>query len=426
MITVKRNQLSTLLSLLGKRAGGLGSSQNPSPGPSPKRGGEQSRSAFTLLELLVVIAIIIVLVSLLMVALPKVLAPAEEAVTRTDMTQLAAAIQTFETKFDVGYIPSRIILCKFYASYINPATGQPWTPMHQDSIEYLTRLFPRITTPGGVWGTAGIDWSGDGVMQDPPISISVYNTATGNGSMVNCFGFELEGEQCLPFFLGGIPQPNPDNTYTATGFSTNPSDPAQVGGPRTGPFFEFKTNRLIHWTPPGQPAGFVGTASGFPSYLDGYGQTPYAYFSSYRTSDGKANGYNRYVNYSNPYLQLWPARTNCGPVTTDCQALPFAKGKPVDTNKLGVWPYAQSMGSAGGPVYMNPRTFQIISAGKDLYFGQGTVICTYPGGPVGSLYWSGLPLWSPAMASTVNPPGELGGADDITNFHDRLLGVPTQ
>jgi type II secretory pathway pseudopilin PulG len=385
------------------------------------------RPGFTLVELLVVIAIIIVLAGLLLVAAGPALNQPQEAGTRTDIAQLSAAIEAFQTKFHVGYIPSRIILCKFYSSYINPATGQPWTPMHQDSIDYLTRLFPRITTPGAVWGTTGIDWSGDGVMQDPPIAISVFNTATGNGTMVNCFGFELEGEQCLPFFLGGIPQANLDGiTFTATGFSSNGSNPAQSGGDRIPPMFEFKSNRLIHWTPPGQPPGWDGTAPGFPSYIDGYGQTPYAYFSSSRTSDGKANGYNRYVNYSNPYLQLWPARTSCGPVTTDCQALPFAKGKPVDTNNLGAWPYAQSMGSAGGPQYMNPRTFQIISAGKDLYFGQGTVICTYPGGPPGSLYWSGLPLWSPASAPAMNAPGELGGGDDIANFHDRLLGVPTQ
>jgi hypothetical protein len=264
-----------------------------------------------------------------------------------------------------------------------------------------------------------------------PKGISVYNPATGSGSLVNCPGFELEGEQCLVFFLGGIPQPNPDGiTFTATGFSTNPSNPAQPGGERNPPFFEFRSDRLIHWTPPGQPDGFVGTAPGFPSYLDGYGKTPYAYFSSYRTSESQSNGYNRYVNYSNPYLQLWPAGTiggtPCGDVTTDCQALPFAKGKPVDLNKLGVWPYAQSTGPGGPLTYLNPRTFQIISAGKDLYFGQGTVICTYPGGPVGSTAWWGSPLWSPQTASSLYPAGLLGGADDITNFHDRLLGVTTQ
>src|SRR5260370_14671568 len=85
--------------------------------PSPPRRG------FTLLELLVVIAIIIVLVGLVIVAVPKALDPAYEAVTRTDITQLAAAIQAFQTKFQVGYIPSRIILCNNYLNYFQG--GEP-------------------------------------------------------------------------------------------------------------------------------------------------------------------------------------------------------------------------------------------------------------------------------------------------------------
>src|SRR5437899_4292206 len=157
------------------------------------------RRGFTLIELLVVIAIIIVLVSLVMVALPKVLDPANEAVTRTDITQLSAALQAFETKFQVSYVPSRIILCKNLANYFvpntfNSATGQgtPLTGLHQDSIDYLTRLFPRITTPGGVWVTTGINWNGDGQMLDPlmgPNGIAV------NGANPTPFvGFALEGE----------------------------------------------------------------------------------------------------------------------------------------------------------------------------------------------------------------------------------------
>src|SRR6266571_4223241 len=53
------------------------------------------RCAFTLIELLVVIAIIVVLIGLIIVAVPKALDPANEAVTRTDMAQLSAAIQSF-------------------------------------------------------------------------------------------------------------------------------------------------------------------------------------------------------------------------------------------------------------------------------------------------------------------------------------------
>src|SRR5207244_3796606 len=77
------------------------------------------RMAFTLVELLVVIAIIIVLASLLLAAVFKALDLANEAATRTDVTQLSAAVQSFQTKYQVNYVPSRIILCKDYLNYFN-------------------------------------------------------------------------------------------------------------------------------------------------------------------------------------------------------------------------------------------------------------------------------------------------------------------
>src|SRR5438876_4113848 len=106
-----------------------------------------ARMAFTLVELLVVIAIIIVLASLLLAAVFKALDLANEAATRTDVTQLSAAVQSFQTKYQVNYVPSRIILCKDYLNYFNsrdPRLGAI-TPLHQDSLDYLQRVFPRIT-----------------------------------------------------------------------------------------------------------------------------------------------------------------------------------------------------------------------------------------------------------------------------------------
>src|SRR5207253_9071458 len=61
------------------------------------------------------------------------------------------------------------------------------------------------------------------------------------------------------------------------------------------------------------------------SSRDTYGSVPYAYFSSYKTR----NGYNRFAS-------------------TDCPS-------------LGVWPYAEALTPTVR--YLNPNTFQIISAG---------------------------------------------------------------
>jgi prepilin-type N-terminal cleavage/methylation domain-containing protein len=412
------------------------------PTPARHRAGA-ARSSFTLVELLVVIAIIGVLVGLLLAAVFKVLDAAYEAQTRADVSQLSAAVQAFETQYKVPYIPSRIILCKNYLNYFNNQNPQLGyiTPLHQDSVEYLSRVFPSVARP--TMGQAlpqwaipnpnplpqyytGIDWNLTGNLQDypPQFPWSVY--PAGNLPIV---GNLLEGEQCLVFFLGGIPQYNgPNAAPTPVGFSTNPTNPA-VGTDRVPSFFEFKSNRLVYL--PGtfnQVTASQNLDPGFPSYLDGYGKTAYAYFSSYKNS----NGYNRYVQYSNPNM---PA--SGPPITSDCQA-------------LGVFPYIQASlfpyppqppASPPGPatppsnipVYLNSQTFQIISAGKNYAFGPGCQITGYPGyGPSNAGNWYGAPLspstnsplWTPSTASTLSGYGQgQAGYDDISNFYERLLGV---
>jgi len=350
--------------------------------PSTPKQRPTARMAFTLVELLVVIAIIIVLASLLLAAVFKALDLANEAATRTDVTQLSAAVQSFQTKYQVNYIPSRIILCKSLANYYVAGSSPPQikSALHQDSLDYLGRVWPRLN-----WGTvhppvppasvawAGIDWAGDG--QPPPAQTSSLDPI-------------LEGEQCLVFFLGGIPS---FSTGTVSGFSTNASDPsyhtyAVPPGDIIPPFFEFKSNRLVRFSQ------LVPSAAGiddFYVYKDGYGKTPYAYFSSYKTS----NGYNRYfLTFGN----------------SDCQT-------------LGVWPYASSLGSS--PVYYNAQSFQLISAGKDLTFGPGS----NPALPAyGTASTGPYSTWAPSYAAQAYVQGVPGGYDDIANFYDRLLGVPTQ
>jgi type II secretory pathway pseudopilin PulG len=373
------------------------------------------RMAFTLVELLVVIAIIIVLASLLLAAVFKALDAANEAATRTDITQLSGAVQAFETKFNVKHIPSRIILCENPADYFNPSTGQPWTQLHQDSLDYLQQVFPQISRPTlaqSQWALNGIDWNGDNAIFDPPMPPPPAPPA------VPYVGFMLEGEQCLAFFLGGIPQQSGSGTFIATGFSTNASNPAAKTADRIPPFFDFKSDRLIQWP---------NTAPGFPSYKDGYGKIPYAYFSSYKS----ANNYNRYFGIPNPYMPP----PNPGPpypnqsYFSDCQALRFPP--PIDPSgnnppqPMGLWPYAQSWGPT--IQYLNPQTFQIISAGKNGQFGLGT----YPPGDPN--YGLVSRTWAPSNAAAFYPTGDdkgydlgLFGWDDVANFYDRLLGVPTQ
>jgi prepilin-type N-terminal cleavage/methylation domain-containing protein len=280
------------------------------------------RTAFTLIELLVVISIIAVLISLTTAAVMQVLKKVNELKTRTDIDEMHQALVNYTMKTSLEQPPSRFVLCETQADYItgmsdpNPAIAQ----LYSDSYAYLTRLFPRLyNSILMTWGTVqpgppswvGVDWNGNG-LHDPPAI--------------------LEGDQCLVFFLGG---------FNTQGFSTNPANPAQLGGDRLGPYFEFKPVRLVD---PGRAA-----SPGYRVYIDAYGKSPYVYFSSYKAR----NGYIRYASLG-----------------SDCSLVPQG-------------PYNDGAGN-----YYNPDSFQIISAGRDTVFGN------LPGG-----------IWTPTIAPQIPLPG---------------------
>jgi RNA polymerase sigma factor (sigma-70 family) len=213
--------------------------------------------------------------------------------TIKELGLLSQAIASFKVKFNVDYIPSRIYLGQKQSDF------NMGNKLQADSWSYLNRVWPRLN-----WSKP-IDWSGG----DKEFTSAV-----------------LEGDQCLVFFLGGIPDSQGGQRRCA-GFSTNPTNPTDLAGDRVC-FFDFDPARLI---------SVHGNA--FYSFLDPFRQQPYAYFSSYKT----ANGYNRY------YLD---------PGGNDCAL-------------LGVWPYAEVWGDQ--PRYQKPNSYQIISAGVDGKFGSGTV-----------------------------------------------------
>ncbi len=211
--------------------------------------------------------------------------------------------------------PSCLFLCENgsqYAAVIGGAQGPVNAALAAQTVAFLQQWFGRSFSVT----SAICDWNGNGNPNEM---------------------YVLEGEQCLVFYLGGIPISTASGV-SMTGFSPNvvvspanpmgPATPASAGTQRKGPYFNFNPARL-------RPVG------SFPVYVDDWSiktPKPYAFFSS----AGKINGYN--------------------PVTS-------AVGG--DCASIAAWPYFE-MTAAGTANFTNNNTYQIISAGKDVMFGTAT------------------------------------------------------
>jgi type II secretory pathway pseudopilin PulG len=230
---------------------------------------------------------------------------------------------------------------KFYFKYkFYPPSRITLPPTSPQDQAVIKKMFPRISFTSG-----------------PGTLASTYGPFTGPVT--------LTGDQCLVWFLGGI------NVGTAAqpnlkGFSLDPANPSNAAVGWEGPMFTFAQNRL------------VGNPNQALSYLDYFGKRPYAYFSS-TPSSGSATGYGN-----------------------DCNSPPLAwiGGTPQGIPN-GPYQISATGGASNGPSYINPDSFQIISAGADLNFGPG------PG-----------PLPGKGSGGTLPGPAQ----DDLANFSDTQLG----
>jgi general secretion pathway protein G len=323
-----------------------------------------ARQGFTLIEMMMVLLIVAILAALTAAGVLKFLKLGPSASNKAQIGQLEASVAEFHRSFQLGkeYFPSQLILCQYSDDY---GASQ----LEQDSMAFLLRMFPKTSsTWSKAAGGAGINWIGYVTNASGTTVAATWPAAGANGGKAT-----LEGDQCLVFFLGGIPltdQTTNPATLSCLGFSTNSTNPADSSivspsGRRKGPFYEFDSSRLVNL-----PHSSSGT--GFWSFKDVYGVYPYLYFSSYRMR----NGYNRYATTDCPSPPLWP----------------HPLGVPASP---AVSPYLTS-----GSNYVYPSKFQIISAGADLTFGAGGVV------------------WNPDAASP-----DVQSRDDQSNFSDTLLFV---
>ena len=327
-----------------------------------RRRGRGRRPAFTLIEMLVVIAIIAIMVSLTSAAVMRALVKIPEATTKAELSEFESKLGQAKSQYfnNIPVLPSHLRL-REDNNYTAPA-GPNQAALQADynrTKQFLQGAFGRhvtdATLPGGQANT--IDWNGDG------------SIATGD--------LVLEGEQCLVFWLGGIPsQPGGAGTAIAmTGFCTsNSANPAQAGGQRTRAF-EFQTARLKMFTA-------AGSAAAFPVYVDPWKNgsatvwtmatantvgMPYAFFASYNTE-------------GNGSYDLFPP-------TSDCPSL-------LTPTATAIQPYTDPTGK-----WVNAGSFQILSAGRDGKWGAGGV-------------------YNSSSGTT-----DANGKDDWSNFAPRGLGA---
>ena len=316
------------------------------------------RGGFTLIEVLIVIVIIAILLSLLLPAISGARRRARVAQVKGEIGTLESAIASFRAEFGIEPCGS-IRLYNSAAGWNTQASGRD-EAIRVFSRAYIRQIWPQFDfngTAGGAFWPSSVD---------------------------------LNGAECLVFFLGGIT----DSTGTSmTGFSKDPSRPfTRSGSNRIKPFFDFASDRLRDID-----------QDGFKEFVDPIpGQTsPYLYFDS---NDGR--GYS-VSSISGDWCH------------TDCfqDGYAGATGYATSTWANGNWMqhvYATSVSSSTqvtdqitGFVPFMPKKYQIISPG----FGGVNAATPNQAYGIGGLY-------NPKSASdlTLTPDG-----DNITNFHGGTL-----
>ena len=296
------------------------------------------RTGFTLVELLVVIAIIGILLAITTgVIMRTVMGRSQQAETQQDMVALAEALERFKAEHG-GYYP--------------PSSLRGTNLANSNVLTVMPKLFPGLNSK----------------FNDPTQTATIRVTAALADLGLSISTVDLQGDQCMVLFLAGRHVMSSGGlTEQPSGFSQNPARPfispkdstesvsaatstnksATRAGERIPPYFKFDTTRFY------QRNQSVSIAS----YGDGYFGTAY----------NNVPQNTCYAYFSTSFVPLNPASKGVGSYSdTDCNRM---------TDAVGSFPTPFVNLNATTRVaikfeYVNPKSFQIISAGPDTLFGN--------------------------------------------------------
>lgn len=395
------------------------------------------RPAFTLIEILIVLVIILILSGLILGAILQVGKLVSKTQQYSEVTQIEAALNDFKSTHGV-FPPSRIRLREWHRTNSQPDDAYSMDdPFDAHSVGYLKRIWPDIKLP--IRQTIG-----SAVLSERPDAGDDIQWFAPDPDPNNWIPmtYELEGDECLVFFLGGIAERLGDASYVLHGFTADPKNPSRIPNttvPRTlqrnTGTFTFRPGRLYQrsgqfadsWDQViGQselmPGGFkvlaapanLSTNVKLPSYRasssDEGRPRPIVYFSSYEGRGYRPDDVNippivddpnERANQTILFQLRWPTLT----YPNDVQG----GGLPASPVSLGPNPYTESPLSESAPPSgtgvkptqaFNPKTFQIILPGADGEFGAGGHLGDY----------------DPNTYPPGNPPPWTANEDNIGNF----------
>ncbi len=179
---------------------------------------QSRRRGFTLVELLVVITIIGILAGLITAAAFRARIAAKQAAIKIEMEQLSMAIERY--KNEVGEYPIDFAFLVPVTAHTGSDSNALRDRARTDFLRHLRKRFPRYTPIGN--NASDPDWT------------RFCDDVTNNYSNIDPNYFTPAS--ALLFLLGGLPEQNTGDWIPA-GFHKNPTNPFQLGSPRTPSYF---------------------------------------------------------------------------------------------------------------------------------------------------------------------------------------------